>query len=360
MDITLSIQIMPEGDRSRRDEVYRTLDGWRKGCISMGNLVMLHLLTQENVANMIYLTDEVQARLGNSGTNAIFNTSRQNATYRILSKNDLPSDIINNVNSRAYSYFNRNKKDIFKGKMRVPYYQNNTPIPFSKKSITFFAENGDKRMYKFRLFKYKFICILGKDKAGYSYRLDRILEGSATHGNASLYFNKRNSKWFLLLPIPAEEARPDINPDLKCYAELKTDIPIVAHFGSEVHEIGTAEEFTYRRRQISEKLRRLQMDTRFSRGGKGREQKLQALERFEKKERNYVHDKLHKYSAALIGKCIRKGYGTIILNWSKEAEDLADAETYESITLRRYWSAAELCRLIKYKAQANGIRVLDG
>lgn len=356
MDITLNIQIMPEGDSMQRNEVYRILDNWRKGCMSMANTIMLHLLTQENVANMIYLTDGVKARLGNQSSDGIFTTSRQNATYRILAKNGIPTDIINNVNTRTHSYFNRYKKEIFQGQRRVPYYQNNAPIPFSKESLSFFTEKGARCIYKFRLFKHKFICILGKDNAGYSYRLDGILKGTIKYHNASIYFNKHNRKWFLLLPIPVEQARPPINPSLECYAELRTDIPILVHLGDEVHTIGSAEEFDYRRRQISEKLRRLQMDSRFSRGGRGREQKLQAIDRFHRKERNYVHDKLHKYSAALVATCIRKGYGTIIL----QSQYIESNPVDDSPDINRYWSVAELRQLIKYKAMANGIRILDG
>lgn len=355
MDITLNIQIMPDGDREQRIEVYQTLDNWRKGCMSMGNTVMLHLLTQENVANMIYLTEGIKVQLGNRGENAIFDTSRQNATYRILDKKDIPSDIVSNVNARACAYFNRYKRQIFNGQMRVPYYKNNAPIPFSKESIRFFTEKGDRRIYKFRLFKRTFVCVLGKDKAGYAYRIDGIMNGTVRHRNATLYFNKQSRKWFLQLPIPADEARPEINPDLRCQVILDTDIPIVARFGEEEHRIGSAEEFIYRRRQISEKLRRLQMDTRFSRGGRGRDQKLQAIDRFHDKERNYVHDKLHKYSAALIGNCIRKGYGTITL---KLKEDKI-GKTMETQDTYRYWSAAELCQLIRYKAKMNGITVLE-
>ena len=111
MDITLTIQIAPEGDKETRDSVYQVLDGWR----------------QENIANMFYLTEGTKVKLGNQGENSIFNTSRQNATYRIMAKHDLPSDIIANINTRTVTFFNKNKKEIFKGQMRIPYYKNNTP-----------------------------------------------------------------------------------------------------------------------------------------------------------------------------------------------------------------------------------------
>ena len=359
MDITLTIQIAPEGDKETRDSVYQVLDGWRQACMSMSNLIMMHLLTQENIANMFYLTEGTKVKLGNQGENSIFNTSRQNATYRIMAKHDLPSDIIANINTRTVTFFNKNKKEIFKGQMRIPYYKNNTPIPFSKQSISFYAEKGSRRIYKFRLFKHRFICILGKDKAGYSYRLDKIIEGNISHCNASLYFNKHNRKWFLLLPIPVQEARPTVDPDLICYAELNPDIPIMATFGNENIGLGNADEFEYRRQQLSEKLRRLQMDSRFSRGGHGRGQKLQAIDRFNEKESNYVQDKLHKYSAALVGNCIRKGYGTIVLTKTKGEASKDDTDSEEITAQYRYWSPGELTRLIKYKASINGLKVTE-
>ena len=89
MDITLTIQIAPEGDKETMDSVYQVLDGWRQACMSMSNLIMMHLLTQENIANMFYLTEGTKVKLGNQGENSIFNTSRQNATYRIMAKHDI-------------------------------------------------------------------------------------------------------------------------------------------------------------------------------------------------------------------------------------------------------------------------------
>ena len=72
MDITLTIQIAPEGDKETRDSVYQVLDGWRQACMSMSNLIMMHLLTQENIANMFYLTEGTKVKLGNQGENSIF------------------------------------------------------------------------------------------------------------------------------------------------------------------------------------------------------------------------------------------------------------------------------------------------
>ncbi|WP_368336308.1 hypothetical protein [Parabacteroides merdae] len=353
MDIILTIQIIPVGDAEQRKQTYQTLNSWRQACMSMSNITMLHLLTQENVANMIYLQDHVKVRLGSKGDNAIFKTSRINATYNVLNRHDVPSDIITNVNMRVINHFQKNKEKIFKGITRIPYYQNNAPVPFSKQSITFVAEKGTHRIYKFKLFKKWFSCVIGKDNAGYVYRLDGILDGNIQYHNPQLYYNRRKKKWFLLLPIPAEEARPDINRDLVCYADLSTEIPIMASFGDECIQIGSAEEFLYRRRQLNEKLKRLQMDTRFSRGGHGRGQKLQAIDRYHKKERNYVHDKLHKYSAMLIGNCVRRGYGTVHLRVTGNGTNTSETEKDD-----RYWSSAELKKLILYKSKLNNIQVV--
>lgn len=348
MYVTFTIQIRPVGDTERAREVYERLDLWRRLCRNMGNQVLLHRLLQGHVADMVYLNEGIKAKLNADEEDGLLNTSLQNATYRILKDNDLPSDIINCVNSRACKDYRTAAANVAKGVQRIPFYKNNVPIPFSSASISFYTEKDKRRLYCFRLFKMDFVCVLGKDHAGYAYRLDKIVDGEADYGNPSLYFDKQKRKWFLLLPIPIDVSRPDVDASRTCYATLGVETPITARFDQTEVYIGSWEDFGYRRKRISDSLRRLQVAVRFSKGGKGRAQKLSALNRFHESERRFTHDQLHKYSRALIAHCLRRGFGSLVLKIEQEVND-------ES---KRFWSVAELRDMIMYKGNAAGVRVV--
>ena len=329
-------------------EVYERLDLWRRMCRNMGNQVLLHRLLQEHVADMVYLNDGIKARLNADEEEGLLNTSLQNATYRVLKENELPSDIINCVNSRACKDYRKSAAAVAKGEQRIPFYKNNVPIPFSSASISFYTEKDKKRLFCFRLFKMDFVCVLGKDHAGYAYRLAKIVDEGAYFGNPSLFFDKRKRKWFLLLPVPIEVSKPDVDSSRTCYATLGIEHPIVAKFSETEVQIGSWEDFGYRRKRISDSLRSLQKAARFSKGGKGRSQKLASLERYHEKERRFTHDQLHKYSRALVGQCLRRGYGSLVLKIEQEVND----ET------KRFWSVAELRDMIVYKGGQAGLHVV--
>ena len=348
MYVTFTIQIRPVGDKDKAAEVYERLDLWRRMCRKMGNQVLLHRLLQGHVVDMIYLNEGVKAKLNADEEDGLLNTSLQNATYRVLKENDLPSDIINCVNSRACKDYRVAADNVAKGEQRIPYYKNNVPIPFSAASLSFYTEKDKKRLFCFRLFKMDFVCVLGKDHAGYAYRLAKIVDEGAPFGNPSLYFNKQKRKWFLLLPVPIEVSRPDVDERRTCYATLGCEVPISALFDKTEVRIGSLEDFSYRRQRINESLRKLQVASRFSKGGKGRTQKMAALERYHEKERRYTHDQLHKYSQALVGNCVRRGFGTVVIQ-------VEGAITDES---KRFWSVVELRELIVYKGKKAGLRVV--
>ena len=347
MFVTFKIQIRPVGDKERVNEVLSTLDRWRRTSRAMANQVILHRLLQVHVADMIYLNEGTKAKLDQNSENGLLNTSLRNSTYRLLKGNDLPSDIISCVNARASRDYQVAAGEVAKGTRRIPFYKNNLPVPFSAASISFYTMKDKRRMFMFRVFKMDFACVLGKDKAGYYYRLQKIVDEGAPFGNPSFFYDYGLKKWFLLLPLPIEVAAPEVDSSRVCQVTLGTEQPILADFEGKEVRIGSLEEFRYRRIRIDEALRRLQVASRFSKGGKGRAHKLSALSRYHEKERRFTHDQLHKYSRALIGQCVRRGFGTIVLRLEEEM-------TEES---KRFWSPAELREMIVYKAGMAGIGV---
>ena len=122
--------------------------------------------------------------------------------------------------------------------------------------------------------------------------------------------------------------------------------------------IGTAEEFLYRRVQIQAALKRCQVNCRYTSGGKGRKRKLQALNRFEEKEKNYVQTKLHTYSRMLVDKAIQNHCGTIVLvNQDPREVEAREANQKGEPFVLRNWSYYGLKTMIDYKAKMVGIEM---
>jgi transposase len=130
--------------------------------------------------------------------------------------------------------------------------------------------------------------------------------------------------------------------------------------GMKMFEIGTAEEFNHRRRQIQEAVRRCQVNNRYSVGGKGRKKKCKAIDRWHEKELHYVETKLHTYSRMLVDMAVKHKCGKIALLCQQPREDEAKEDNMngEPFVLRN-WSYYGLKEKISYKAKMAGIKVVQ-
>ena len=130
--------------------------------------------------------------------------------------------------------------------------------------------------------------------------------------------------------------------------------------GKHTFVIGNKEEFLHRRLQIQDAVRRCQINNRYTRGGRGRKKKCQAIERWHEKEKHYVETKLHTYSKLLVQEAVRHRCGTIVLLNQREREDAAQAEYHNGKPfLIRNWSYYGMKEKISYKAAMHGIRLIE-
>jgi transposase len=177
--------------------------------------------------------------------------------------------------------------------------------------------------------------------------------------SSSLQIDDKKKKMFLLLCVDIPKKEVELENGKQLLATLDVMTPIVAVIGSKRYEIGTKEEFTYRRMQIQEAVRRCQIENRYNNGGKGRKRKTQAIERFHEKENNYVDTKLHTYSRMLVDLAVKNKCSEIVLLDQKRREDEAkeDNENGEPFVLRN-WSYFGLESKIEYKAKMVGITLI--
>ena len=110
---------------------------------------------------------------------------------------------------------------------------------------------------------------------------------------------------------------------------------------------------------MNNRRRALQKDLRHStKGGHGRTQKLQALERLKAKERNWVRLQNHIFSKSVIEFAQKHNAGVIQLErLTNIGKDKNNEVTTSGKFLTRYWSYHELQTFIEYKADAVGIEV---
>ena len=394
MVITRKIEIyVCEADKELKKEFMNTVFSWRDAVRKAANLIVSHKFVQQNVRDFMYMQEDVRERFlvvdEKTGKEKVkFNVSdilekgpgmsEQNTTYRMVAsllKGKVPADIYSCLNQAVAKTFKETVVDVNKGEATLRSYKNNIPIPFSAKSLANIYKNEDGHFY-FTLFGIPFACMLGRDRSNNESIIDRCISGEYKLCSSSIAFQKvtsretgkKKNKLFLYLCVDIPKKEVELNPKKVMYCYLGLANSIVYNYevqakniydsGVKWSSIGTAEEFLYQRVQIQAAMKRCQVNCRYSKGGKGRKRKLQALNRFEEKEKNYVHTKLHTYSRMLVDKAIKNHCGTILLvnQEPREIEAKEENQKGEPFLLRN-WSYYGLKTMIGYKAKMVGIEV---
>lgn len=399
MQITRKIEIyVCEDDKDLRKAYYQKLYDNRDIAVKAANMAASHLFALDNT--MPYLSAESRKAiefLGAKGEKA----SRQNATYVAASelfkgKADMGmiSCVLQNVRKMHLS---DRKLGMWERSLRS--YKGNMPVPYTAdrfKNLRF-AEYDNGKGEKcngcfFTLTGVPFQMKFGRDRSGNRLIVRRILDQrlfDATSGAAgeptgyrmctsSISFekkidrstDKKKTKLFLYLCVDIPKKDVMVDPKKVVYAYLGINHPIECRVDEQCRDIftkddgwiriGTAEEFLYRRIQIQAAMHRCQKSCKYNRGGKGRRRKLQALDRFAKKEKDYVDTRLHLYSRLLVNIAVDHGCGTICLvnQEPREVQAKLDNEKGNPFLLRN-WSYFGLKTKIEYKARMVGIEMIE-
>lgn len=375
MVITRKIEVFVcEDDKTQRRAYYEKLYANRDIAVKVANMAMSHLFALDNT--MPYLNEEDKEKITFLGVKGDKST-KQNAPYVAASeafKGQADMGMVSCVLQNAQKMYQEDrKKGMWNKSLRS--YKSNMPVPFKKDRFVNlrFAEyengEGEKREgCFFTLIGVPFQMRFGHDRSGNRLIVERVINGEYKMCTSSLQFD--DSKIFLLLCVDMPKQETKVDPKKTLYAYLGVMNPIVCtcdaraakeyDSGMKFFEIGTKEEFNYRRRQIQEAVRRCQINNRYSVGGKGRKKKCQAIDRWHDKENNYVDTKLHTYSRILIDLAVKHGCGTIALLNQKSREDKAkeDNQNGKPFVLRN-WSYYGLKEKISYKAKMVGIKVIQ-
>ena len=373
MVITRKIEVFVcESDKELRRSYYEKLYDNRDIAVKVANMAASHLFALDNT--MPYLSDEDKEKitfLGVKGNKA----TKQNAPYVAASetfKGKADMGMVSCVLQNAQKMYQEDRKQGMWNKS-LRSYKSNMPVPFKADRFLNlrFAEyeNGEGEKRKgcfFTLIGVPFQMRFGRDRSGNRLIVERVINGEYKMCTSSLKFD--GSKIFLLLCVDMPKQEVKVDPKKTLYAYLGVMNPIICtcdvraakeyDSGYKWFEIGTKEEFNYRRRQIQEAVRRCQINNRYSVGGKGRKKKCQAIERWHEKENNYVDTKLHTYSRMLVDLAVKHACGRIVLLNQTSREDKAkeDNQNGEPFVLRN-WSYYGLKEKIGYKCKLVGIKL---
>ena len=359
MTLTRRIEVfICEKDKDLKVEFYKQVFDWRHHIVNGANELLSFLYSVDRLKYYKFLTEQAKIDLGIIGARGE-PVKEGSGSYVLLSermKGVVPTDILNCLQRSVTGKYKLLKPSLFKGSCSLYTYKSNTPVPFSPRSMRL---NFDKETnhYTLILFQIPFGIALGRDRSNNRQILDSCISGQCKICESSLLIDDTRKKMFLLLSYEQSVKKINLDENLSVQASLSIDNPIFARFGKTEICIGNKEEFLYRRLQIQASIRRSQINSKFSTGGKGRKRKLQAVDRFHDKERNYIRTRIHTYSSMLVDFALQNRCKYIDLVNQTHKEERAKKSEF----LLRNWSYYGLKKCIEYKARAKGIevRVID-
>jgi IS605 OrfB family transposase len=357
--LTRRIQLLVNSkDKEVIKESYQKLYDWRYACFRAANYIFTHLYLQEQIKDLFYLEEDIRVKLVDRAKNesGIFKLSRMGTIYQVLSKNfkgEVPMAILSNLNTVLFKNFNNERLSYLKGERTLRNYKREIPIPFAGKEVRNWQVTEDERNYTCTLFGIPFRTYLGRDFSDKKVLLDKMMAGVIPFCSGSIQL--KDNKIFLLAAFRLEKEKHSLNDSVIAEASLSIDYPVTVTIGKSHYNIGSKDEFLYRRLAIQAAKRRVAKAVSYNRGGKGRGKKLKALDRFAEVEKNYVTNRLHLYSRKLIDICTRHGAGTLILAGQQDKQEAAKEDGF----LLRNWSYYELKEKISYKARKAGITIIE-
>jgi hypothetical protein len=357
--LTRKIQLLIDVPSDQKKEMWEKLYRYQNRCFRAANLIASHLYVQEMIKDFFYLTEEIQYKLADEKKDqmGMFDRSKTNSTARMVFdrfKGEIPTDILGSLNNTIQSTFSKNKADYWQGTKSLRNYKRDIPIPLPIKCISKMRYDPEKKAFCFNMFAIPVKTYLGKDFSDKRLIMERLLRGGINLCTSQIQLKAGKIYWLAVFEF--EKEKHLLQPEIIAEACLSLEHPIVAKANNVRINIGTKEEFLYRRLAIQASQKRIQEGIAFARSGNGAKRKQKALYKTENLESKYVSHRLHVYSRQLIDFCIRQQAGTLVL---KNQEDKIGIAKDNEFVLRN-WSYYELQTKIKYKAEKAGIELIIG
>ncbi|MBH1960687.1 MAG: hypothetical protein I8H68_11300 [Flavobacteriia bacterium] len=355
--LTRKIQLLIDVPQDEKNVMWEKLYRYQNRCFRAANLIVSHLYVQEMIKDFFYFTEDIQYKLADAAKDpiGIFTRSKTSTTARMVFdrfRGEIPTDILGSLNNTIQSTFSKDKPDYWQGSKSLRNFKKDIPIPLPVKCITKMKYDAEKKAFCFNMFAVPVKTYLGKDFSDKRLIMERLLRKEIKLCTSQIQLKAGKIFWLAVFEFEKEEHL--LKPEIIAEASLSLEHPIVAKANNVRMNIGSKEEFLYRRLAIQAAQKRIQEGVAFARSGKGAKRKRKALHKTENLESRYVSHRLHLYSRELINFCIRQQAGTLIL---KNQEDKIGIAKEQEFVLRN-WSYYELQTKIKYKAEKAGIELI--
>jgi len=359
MTLTRKIQLLLDVPPVEKSGMWEKLYRYQNRCFRAANLIVSHLYVQEMIKDFFYLTEEIQYKLAdvNKDEMGIFTRSKTHTTARMVFdrfKGEVTTDILGSLNNTIQSTFSKNKADYWQGTKSLQNFKKDIPIPLPVKCISKLRYDPEKKAFCFNMFAIPVKTYLGRDFSDKRQIMERLLRKEIKLCTSQIQLKAGKIFWLAVFEFEKEEHV--LKPEIIAEATLSLEHPIVVKANNVRMNIGSKEEFLYRRLAIQASQKRIQAGIAFARSGHGAKRKRKALHKTENQESRYVSHRLHLYSRQLIDFCVQQQAGTLIL---KDQEDRIGIAKEQQFVLRN-WSYYDLQTKIKYKAEKAGIEVIVG
>ena len=355
--LTRKIQLLIDVPSDQKKEMWEKLYRYQNRCFRAANLIASHLYVQEMIKDFFYLTEEIQYKLADEKKDqmGMFDRSKTNSTARMVFdrfKGEIPTDILGSLNNTIQSTFSKNKADYWQGIKSLRNYKRDIPIPLPIKCISKMRYDPEKKAFCFNMFAIPVKTYLGRDFSDKRLIMEHLLRDEMKLCTSQIQLKDRKIYWLAVFEFEKEEHL--LKPEIIAEASLSLEHPIVAKAGNVRINIGSKEEFLYRRLAIQASQKRIQDGVVYARSGNGVKRKQKALYKTKNLESRYISNRFHVYSRQLINFCIRQQAGTLVI---KNQEDKIGIAKDNEFVLRN-WSYYELQTKIKYKAEKAGIELI--
>lgn len=247
------------------------------------------------------------------------------------------------------------KNGLAKGERTITNYKRNYPLLTRGRDLKFKYEGDDIIIKWVNKIVFKVVLGSGKikeNKIELQHTLHKIIDKEYKVGQSSFQFDRNNNLILNLnLDIPYK-SKTEVVEGRVLGVDLGLKYPAYMCLSDDTYKrehIGSIDDFLRVREQMQSRRRKLQHDLKFTKGGKGRTKKLQALDRLRDKEKNFATTYNHMISKNIVE--FAKKHQCEYIHLEKLTKDGFDN------TVLRNWSYYQLQQYIEYKAEREGIKV---
>jgi hypothetical protein len=349
--------LIDSDDIDQKNKILDTLYQWRYICFKAANQIYTHHYVQQQLREMLYLTEGVRAKLSDIKKDeyGILSTSRMNTSYQVLARNykgSIPMHIMSALNGNLVASFNKMSKALASGESAMPNFRKEIPIPFKGTDVKKLRSSREGAVFHFSLFDFPFRTYLGKTGHDKREMLHSLSAGEVKLCSSSLALDK--GKIFMHAVFQTEPGEHELDQDVIAEASLSLDYPIMVLVGNKRYTIGSKDEYLYKRLAIQAAIRRKRKAMAFMNQNSRKQLRKSSIDNLMQSEKRYVSHKQHVYSKRLIEICLKNKAATLLLVDQTEKEQQAKEDAF----LFRNWGYYGLKQKIERKAEKAGIAVL--